>query len=196
MSFDEWGIRPYDGVRTDEFVLRPIVEADASSDHEAVMETREFLRTWEQSTWPEDDFSVEANREDMVKMEQRHLDNYAYGYTMQNPDESSCLGCVYVMPADAKGYADVVVEEVGSMRWADCRANVSFWVRSSRLDDGLDARLLAELVRWFDDEWKLDGVVFSTNRNLDRQVALFEQAGLQKQFVLELGDPAPTLAYA
>ena len=196
MSFDDWGIRPLDGFRTDEFLLRPIVEADAASDHEAVMDTREFLRVWEQSTWPEDDFSVEANREDMVKMEQRHLDNYAYGYTMQTPDESSCLGCVYVMPPDAKGYADVVVTEVGSMRWADCRANVSFWVRGSRLDDGLDARLLDELVRWFTDEWRLDGVVFSTNQALDHQVALLERAGLEKQFVLDLGDAAPAVAYA
>lgn len=196
MSFDEWGIRPLDGLRTDEFVLRPIVEADAASDHDAVMESREFLRIWEQSTWPEEDFTVEANRDDMVKMEQRHLDNYAFGYTMQTPDESACLGCVYVMPADAKGYADVVVDEVGSMRWADCRATVSFWVRSSRLADGLDGRLLAGLVRWFADEWRLDGVVFATNQDLEQQVALIEGAGLRRQFVLDIGDAAPTLAYA
>ncbi len=49
------------------------------------MESREFLRTWNQSTWPEDDFTVEANREDMVKMEQRHVDGEAFGYTMVTP---------------------------------------------------------------------------------------------------------------
>ena len=196
MSFDEWGVRPLGGLRTDDFLLRPIVAADAESDHEAVMESRELLRVWEQSTWPEDDFTVEANREDMVKMEQRHRDNYAYGYTMQNLDESSCLGCVYVMPADAKGYAGVVVDEVGSMRWEDCRANVSFWVRRSRLADGLETRLLEQLVRWFAEEWRLDGVVFSTNRDFEQQVAALERAGLHQQFVLDIGDPAPTLAYA
>lgn len=196
MSFDDWNIRPLDGLRTDEFLLRPIVEADAESDHEAVMESREFLRVWEQSTWPEDDFTVESNREDMVKMEQRHLDNYAYGYTMQTPDESTCLGCVYVMPADAKGYAGATAEEVGSMAWSDCRATVAFWVRASRIADGLDARLLDELVRWFTDDWEIDGVVFTTTATFEQQVALIESAGLAQQFILHTGDPAPTLAYA
>jgi hypothetical protein len=44
------------GLRTAEFVLRPIVADDAEKDHAAVMETREDLRLWEQSTWPEEDF--------------------------------------------------------------------------------------------------------------------------------------------
>lgn len=196
MSFDDWGIRPLDGLRTDEFLLRPIVAADAESDYAAVMESREYLRIWEGSAWPEDDFTVEANRDDMVKMEQRHLENYAYGYTMQTPDESSCLGCVYVMPADAKGYKDVVAHEVGAMAWADCRATVAFWVRQSRLADGLDGRLLDELMRWFAEDWEIDGVVFTTVANLDQQVALIEATGMQQQFVLDLGGSAPTFAYA
>ncbi|MDF2510059.1 MAG: hypothetical protein K0Q52_3918, partial [Microbacterium sp.] len=40
------------GLRTSEFVLRPITADDAERDHAAVMETRDDLRLWEQSTWP------------------------------------------------------------------------------------------------------------------------------------------------
>jgi hypothetical protein len=59
------------GLSTEQFVLRPITADDAELDHGAVMETREHLRSWEQSTWPEDDFTVEANRKDLADLEQR-----------------------------------------------------------------------------------------------------------------------------
>ena len=39
--------------------------ADADMDYAAVMEGREYRRTWDQSTWPADDFTVAANRKDL-----------------------------------------------------------------------------------------------------------------------------------
>ena len=51
-------------LRTKEFLLRPIVEADTERDYVAVMDTREALRLWRMSTWPEDEFTVEENRVD------------------------------------------------------------------------------------------------------------------------------------
>jgi len=51
------------GMAADAFMLRPIVVADAELDDAAVMESRESLRLREQSTWPEDVFAVEHNRE-------------------------------------------------------------------------------------------------------------------------------------
>ena len=54
------------GMRTEDFVLRPILASDAERDHAAVMETRVELRLWEQTAWPEDDFTVEANRVERV----------------------------------------------------------------------------------------------------------------------------------
>ena len=57
------------GPRADEFILRPITAADARFDCEAVMDSREYLRQWEQSTWPEDDFTVADNQSDLVDHE-------------------------------------------------------------------------------------------------------------------------------
>jgi len=56
------------GVRTEEFLLRPIRAADAARDFDAVVETRADLRVWEQSSWPDDDFTVEANRQDLEEL--------------------------------------------------------------------------------------------------------------------------------
>ncbi|HEU4849283.1 MAG TPA: hypothetical protein VFS93_02625 [Terrimesophilobacter sp.] len=85
MSFTDPNEPVPPGPRTDEFVLRPIVADDAELDHAAVMETREYLRLWEQSTWPEDDFTVEANRKDLVGLEQRHAAHRAFTYTVLEP---------------------------------------------------------------------------------------------------------------
>ena len=196
MGFVDWGVTPPAGLRTDAFLLRPIVADDAELDYAAVMETKEFLRLWEPGGWPEDDFTLAANRGDLAKMEERHRAGYAFGYTMMNLDETECLGCVYVMPSDAKMYAEVTVDAVGDRRWTDMKATVFFWVRHSRLDGGLEERLLAELRRWFGNDWGLAGHVYSTNERCERQVNLIESAGLTRQFELDTGDPGLTVAYA
>ena len=72
MTFRQHDVVAPTGLETPRFVLRPILATDARLDYDAVMESREYLRKWEQSTWPEDDFTVDANREDLAKLEQRH----------------------------------------------------------------------------------------------------------------------------
>jgi hypothetical protein len=96
------------------------------------MESREFLRKWEQSTWPEDDFTLEANRQDMVKLEQRHASGEALTYTVMNLDQTECLGCVYVFSPEPSWFSDAHVVAVGADEWSDCDAMIFFWVRKSR----------------------------------------------------------------
>src|SRR3954469_1414754 len=104
MAFDNDFQAP-EGLRTDEFLLRPIRASDAELDHEAVMESKEFLRRWEQSSWPTDDFTVDANRDDMVKLERRHAAGESFAYTVMSPTETQCLGCVYVQPTTSRWLA-------------------------------------------------------------------------------------------
>lgn len=89
------------GLSAPEFLLRPIQESDAALDHEAVMESKEFLRSWEQTGWPEDDFTVEANRADLVRLAQRHNAGTSFAYTVLDPSLAKCLGCVYIFPTTA-----------------------------------------------------------------------------------------------
>ena len=84
MSFSDPKIPVPARLETDEFVLRPIRAADAACDHAAVMETLHDLRVWEQSGWPEESFSVEANRKDLVDLEQRHAERRAFTYTVMD----------------------------------------------------------------------------------------------------------------
>lgn len=113
-------------LRAEEFFLRPIVADDAEMDYAAVMETREHLRLWRQSTWPEDDFTVEANREDLIELEQRHAAHRAFTYTVLDSDGTECLGCVYVYPTSATFLAKSAVTPVGGDQWADVDAVIFF----------------------------------------------------------------------
>ncbi|MFF1571303.1 GNAT family N-acetyltransferase [Leifsonia sp. NPDC058292] len=184
------------GLRTTEFVLRPITADDAEKDHAALMETREELRLWEQSTWPEDDFTVEANRADLAGLAERHADRRAFTYTVLAPDENECLGCVYVFPTGASFLAKSAVTAVGDDEWADVDVVVYVWVRRTQMKKGLDDRLLAALRAWFADEWKVNRAVFVTNEQFTQQVDRIRRTDLILKFELvEPGKPGTYLVY-
>ena len=153
-----------EGLATDDFVLRPIVAADAELDYAAVMESREYLRGWEQTGWPEDDFTVGADRDDLEKMERWHTDGAGFSYTVMNPTETECLGCVYLRATDAPSYAGARVTPVGDRRWEDYEATVFFWVRESRLATATDRALLDALRAWLAKDWSL-GAISSSPAN-------------------------------
>lgn len=171
-----------DRLVTEEFVLHPISASDVEGDYEAVMESREFLRPWEQTGWPADDFTLEDDLQDVVMLEDRHRAQQALTYTLSTPDGGVCLGCVYLMPPDARHYREADIIAVGDARWEDYGALVSFWVRTSRLDSGLDARLLGALRRWLAEDGDLGGLLFVTNEQVAQQVRLMESSGLDLRF--------------
>lgn len=182
-----------EGLRTDDFVLRPILASDAERDHAAVMETRDELRLWEQTSWPEDDFTVEANRADLEDLERRHSERRAFTYTVLDPDGDEALGCVYIFPIDATFLTKADVTAVGDDRWENLDAVVYFWVRPSRAAAGMDRDLLAALRAWFSGEWGFERTGYVTNEQYERQVELFERVGLTGRF--ELREPGKPGAY-
>jgi hypothetical protein len=183
-------------LRTEEFSLRPIVADDAEMDYAAVMEAREHLRLWRQSTWPEDDFTVESNRKDVVDLEQRHAAHRAFTYTVLDPDGSRCLGCVYVFPTSATFLAKSTVTPVGDDEWADVDAVIFFWARLSQMAMGMDERLLVALRAWFTDEWKLEKTVYVTSEQFTQQVGLLNRTDLNLKFeLLEPGKPGKRLVF-
>lgn len=182
---------------TDEFVLRPITTADAARDHAAVMETRTDLRVWEQSSWPAEDFTVEANRDDLVGLERRHAEGRAFTFTVVDPADTECLGCVYVFAPTASFLAQAAVTPLAREVWLEQDAVVYFWVRATRAATGMDERLLAALRPWFRDEWRTARTVYVTNELFTHQVELLERAGLTPTFrFVEPDKPGPYLAFA
>jgi hypothetical protein len=197
MAFNNDDFHAPDELRTDEFLLRPIRASDAQLDYEAVMESKEFLRQWEQSSWPEDDFTVDANREDLAKLERRHTDGESFTYTVMNPTETQCLGCVYIFPTTARLFSKAQIAAIDGARWSAYEAAVYFWIRQSRLADRLDRRLLDALGPWLEHDWHIEHHLIVTNEQFSQQVAMIESANLQRRFHLTFpNEPGKSLAYA
>jgi len=182
---------------TDALVLRLITAADAESDYAAVMESRDYLRLWEQSTWPEDDFTLAANRADLEKLGRWNAEHMAFTYTVLDTTGTECLGCVYIFPTNASMFQKATVTAVGPIQWSEVEAAVYFWVRKSQLAAQKDEILLGTLQPWLEREWGLSGHVFVTNEQFEQQVRMLEEAGLRVRFqIKEEGKPGTFLAYA
>ena len=157
------------GLRSDELVLRPLRATDVELDYEAVMATQEDLRRGSGGAWPRPDFTLEENLADLQGHEADFLARRGFTYTVMDPTETRCLGCVYAYPP----YDD------GDGRDRDYEALVWFWVRPDRVADDLDRRLLTALVPWLQSDFAFARVLFRAWANDERQTALLTEAGLR-----------------
>jgi hypothetical protein len=157
-------------LRTNEFVLRPLRVSHLELDYAAVMASKEMLRCWSSSQWPRDNFTMADNRKDLEWHQREHEEGIAFTYTVLNPAETECLGCVYVKE-----------NNVAALSPGPHQAIVRFWVKAPRLDDDLDQRLLQALRTWFEEEWAFDQVWFHTNEQDEPQVRLLDASDLSRQ---------------
>jgi hypothetical protein len=186
MVFGDENITIPDGIVTNEFLIRPLLATDVELDFAAVMESKEFLRKWEQSSWPEDDFTLADNLEDLERHEREHINRESFTFTVMNPTETECLGCIYIFPRTARWLSQAETTPIGKSDWANYEAVILFWIRQSRLTEGVDRKLLDVLRPWFEQRWTFDGHLFLTNEQFEQQVALFEDANLQLQIEVKL----------
>lgn len=175
------------GLVGQEMVLEPLSSRHAELDYEAVMESKELLRRWSLSDWPSDDFTIEENTNDLISHENEHFDHDAFTYTVLSPDAMECFGCVYINPV-SDIVRDALFATDKSLGALEHVATVTFWVRQSRLAEGLDRVLLEKLKYWLDEEFSFDKVFFGTVDKDDRQVSLFQELGLKQIHRLDLPD--------
>lgn len=167
-------------LRTDEFVCLPLTTDHVHLDYAALMVSNEMLQLWGGTGWPSVDFTVEENWEDLDMHEREHKERVAFTYTVLNPDETECLGCIYITPLS--DYVDMNPDILTNVDPKE--AVVGFWVKQPRLADHLDERLLAALRDWFKQEWAFTAVYFSTRTQNTQQVQLLEATAMPKQYTL------------
>jgi RimJ/RimL family protein N-acetyltransferase len=167
--------------RTGRLLLRPLRASDVQADYDAVISSAAMLRRWSQSVWPADDFTLAENLADLERHEREHVERVAFTYTVLDPADARCLGCAYVQPLAA--------EEAAAWRGAARRAaRVAFWVRESELAGELDRHLLEGLQDWFREAWPFDRVVFSASPGDERQLRIYDEAGLTRLGVVSRAD--------
>lgn len=184
------------GLQTADFLIRPLRATDVELDYAAVMESKEILRKWEQSGWPEDDFTLADNLEDLERHEREHINRESFTFTVMNSDETECLGCIYIFPLTARWLSKAEATSLGDTALTEYEAVILFWIRQSRLAEEMDRQLLDVLRPWFAQEWTFNGHLFLTNEQFEQQVAMFEEADLQRQIDFKLpNQPGTYLAY-
>ncbi len=141
-------------LETDQFRLRMLSIKDVELDYEAVMTSREHLRSIfaAHTTWPADDMTLERDLEDLRRHQHEFETRTAFAYTVVSLDEHLCLGCVYIYPVSKSTYD----------------AHVYLWVRSSELEKGLDSVLFATVKAWIDHDWFFKHVAYP-GRDIDWQ---------------------------
>jgi hypothetical protein len=166
-----------DGLRADEFRLRPLGRADNLLDYDAVMATQETLRRRGDGGWPRPDFTLDENRIDLERHAADFQARLGFTYTVQDPAGARCLGCVYVYPrADLMrrvGADETTVARVGD------EAAMWFWVRPDGVANDLDRRLLDALLPWLRNDFAFAGLVVATWAADERQASLLCDAGLR-----------------
>jgi hypothetical protein len=186
MVFGDENITIPDGLVTSEFLIRPLLATDVELDYAAVMESKEFLRKWDQSSWPADDFTLADNLEDLQRHEREHINRESFTFTVMSSTETECLGCIYIFPLTVRWLAKAKTMSIGDIDWENHEAAILFWIRQSRLAEAMDRSLLDTLRPWFEQEWTFDGYLFLTNEQIEQQVSMFEGAGLQLQIEVQL----------
>ncbi len=167
-------------LRTEEFLIRPLRTTDVKLDYDAVITSRAELFLQSNGHWPHEGFTLEENLVDLARHEREHHDHVAFTYTVMNPIQTECLGCLYIRPLEPLfKRVGITIEHI-----PDSSAYVTFWVRQSRLADHLDKNLLKALIPWFQEEWAFSHVLFLARKAQIRQIRLFEEMGMQTQYTL------------
>ena len=134
-----------DGLETDQFRLRMLSVEDVEKDYEAVVESRELLRSVFGGEWPRDGFTLEENLRDLERHEEDFKLRQGFTYTVVSLDEERVLGCVYIYPANS----------------AEADAQVRLWVRQSEHENGLHPRLVDTVRHWVSEDWPFQRVTYT-----------------------------------
>lgn len=127
------------------FLLRMLTIHDAEKDYEAVMSSRKYLHECfgEENGWPEG-LTLEQNMIDLGWHQKEFQLRRSFAYTVMTPDDTRCLGCVYVDPSDHP----------------DEDARVTLWVRVSEHGGDLDALLFRAVRKWLSEKWPFKHIAF------------------------------------
>jgi len=128
------------------YVLRPLTTADVEKDYEAVMSSKDSLRQifGENDAWPDEQMTLQENERDLQRHQTDFEQRQGFTYTVETPEGDSCLGCVYIYPAQRGDYD----------------ARVYYWVRDSAKAQGVEAQLGAFLRQWLREAWPFRQPVF------------------------------------
>lgn len=160
------------------FELHRQTAGHSDADYAAVMDSRQDLRRWSDSEWPEDAFTPQANLEDLHMHIREHDRDEAYGFSIFTPEGQTLLGSLYL--SEVAPFVDnYVVSDADRAILAAAQVRVEYWLRRGASRD-LELALLQAVQDWLARDWWFGGVLFGSRRAADAQRAAYEAAGLHE----------------
>ena len=167
---------------TPSFRLHRQRPGDNLKDYGAVMASKALLRTWSDSSWPEDDFSLQHNAEDLAG----HIEDFgrdlAYGFSLFTADESRLIGSLYLDPV-APFIDDYAVDEVTAARLSEFDVRLEYWLRRG-MGHAFEETFVRAVLAWLENTWWFQRPVFGSRRAMRARRALYEALGLKEVAVL------------
>lgn len=135
-----------DTLENEHFRIRMLTVNDVVKDYDAVMSSIDHLQGvfGPRSKWPSKDLTLEQDLIDLGWHQKEFQMRSSFSYTVVKLDESKVIGCLYIFPTN-KG---------------DYNAEITMWVRSSVLKEGLDSILFNTVKHWITEEWPFDNVAY------------------------------------
>ncbi len=124
------------------FVIRKLTARDVYLDYLAVTSSIEVIKKTRGGNWPPKELTFEDDLIDLAWHQREFEHKSSLAYTVMNPDQTECLGCLYFYPA---GYRAEAPEN------AD--VDVSFWVTQKAYDEGLYPELFKTIKDWLTKDW-------------------------------------------
>ena len=149
--------------------------SDNPKDYNAVMASKALLRAWSDSPWPEDDFSLQQNAEDLAG----HIDDFerdlAYGFSVFTSDERHLLGSLYLDPV-APFLDDYAVDEATFARLSGFDVRLEYWLRYGT-ERAFEETFVRTVLAWLEDAWWFRRPGFGSRRAITGRRALYEASG-------------------
>jgi len=172
---------PPSGFRNELLCCFPTDVSYFASDYEAVMASKESLRLWSHSEWPEDTFTKEENKKDL----QFHVDDNsahcAYGYMLYNPEKTQCLGSIYVNPVESlKKYYTIRDGSNSLLETMDAR--IDYWIRDCPFERNFE--LSKAILEWIQVDWNIRAG-FTARERMTTRMQVYQKLNLEKKLSLE-----------
>lgn len=125
-------------LRTQDFLIRPLTITDVDQDYEAVMSSIDHLQGvfGPNLNWPSPSLTKEEDLANLGWHQTEFVVKTSFAYTVFDPTNTKCLGCVYIFPSDKKKF-DV---------------EVYLWVRQSHALK-FDTILYETIKTWIKNSW-------------------------------------------
>ena len=121
-------------VKRDNYILRKLSVDEVEKDYAAVMSSKESLRQIFEidDDWPADDMTIEENYNDLLDHQNEFDSNKGFAYTIVVPDDSRCIGCLYIYPFRHGVYDSVIyywfTDDVKNKMDPDLRNFLNHWI--------------------------------------------------------------------